>query len=148
MATTSGCKLVKTTNIPMKTSNRIKYNAMDAILKCLDWFLRKIIIVTATTDALTIASNLWIFSCMNFGAGSVNPLGQRGHSVQDIPSRVAVIDLPEIIVLKISANEINVNTNIFLNVLPPVASSRILIYNTDKGHVLVVEDMHNYGEAG
>ena len=113
----------------MKTSNMIKNNAIDAILKCLDWLLSKIIAVTAIIDALTIASNLWIFSNMNFGAGSVNPLGQSGHSVQDIPCRVAVIDLPETIVLKTSANEINVSTNIFLKVLPPVPSSRILLYN-------------------
>jgi len=107
----------------------MKIRAKYEILVCLDWSLRRIIVMIETKIALKMASNLWIFSFRNFAGGREKPLGHKGHSVHDIPCFEAVIDLPEIIVLKTSINEIIVNTKILFKGLPTVKICRILIYN-------------------
>lgn len=58
MATTTDCNLVNTTNIPIKISNRMKIRAKYEILVCLDWSLRRIIVMIETKIALKMASNL------------------------------------------------------------------------------------------
>jgi len=58
MATTIDCNLVNTTNIPIKISNRIKIRAKYDTLVCLDWSLRKIIVMVDIDIALMMASNL------------------------------------------------------------------------------------------
>jgi hypothetical protein len=105
MATTRDWRLVSTTNIPISISNTIENNAIYAILTYLEWFIINTIVVSAIAIALKIASNLWIFSYKNFSVGIVRPLGHNGHSVHASSSREAVIDLPEIIVLKIKVND-------------------------------------------
>ena len=129
MATTRDSKLVSTTNIPMKISNRIEINAIYAILTYFEQFITNIIVVTAIAIALKIASNLWIFSYKNFGVGIVNPLGHKGHSVHDNSCREAVMDLPEIIVLKIRVNDIRITMKTLVKGIITVQSCRILIYN-------------------
>jgi hypothetical protein len=108
MATTRDWRLVSTTSIPIRISSTIEKNAIYAILTYLEWLVVRTIVVTPIAIALNIASNLWIFSYKNFSAGIVRPLGHNGHSVHDSPCREAVIDLPEIIVLKIKVNDIRI----------------------------------------
>jgi hypothetical protein len=65
-------------------------------------------VVTPIAIVLDIASNLCIFSYKYFSAGIVRPFGHNGHSVHDSPCREEVMDLPEIIVLKIKVNDIRI----------------------------------------
>lgn len=58
MATTTDCNLVNTTNIPIKISNRMNISTKYEILVCLDWSLRRIIVMIETKIALKMASNL------------------------------------------------------------------------------------------
>ena len=117
VATSSACRLVYTTNIPMKISATIHDNAMTAIFLNLDLFKIEMVVVNDTVIAAMIASNLWTFSEKNFGPGNINPLGQSGQDVHDNACLEAVIDLPEIMVLKIRTNEISVSTKILFKCL-------------------------------
>ena len=101
----------------MKISATMNDNAIIAIFLNLDLFKIEMVVVNDTVIAAMIASNLWTFSEKNFGAGNINPLGQSGQDVHDIACLEAVIDLPEIMVLKIKTNEISVSTKILFKCL-------------------------------
>ena len=101
----------------MKISATIHDNAMTAIFLNLDLFKIEMVVVNDTVIAAMIASNLWTFSEKNFGAGNINPLGQSGQDGHDNGCLEAVIDLPEIMVLKIRTSEISVSTNILFKCL-------------------------------
>ena len=58
VATSSACRLVNTTNIPMKISVTIHDNAMTAIFLNLDLFKIEMVVVNDTVIAAMIASNL------------------------------------------------------------------------------------------
>ena len=90
---------------------------MTAIFLNLDLFKIEMVVVNDTVIAAMIASNLWTFSAKNFGPGNINPLGQSGQDVHDNACLEAVIDLPEIMVLKIRTNEISVSTKILFKCL-------------------------------
>ena len=90
---------------------------MTAIFLNLDLFKIEMVVVNDTVIAAMIASNLWTFSEKNFWPGNINPLGQSGQDVHDNACLEAVIDLPEIMVLKIRTNEISVSTKILFKCL-------------------------------
>ena len=104
----------------MKISATMHDNAITAIFLNLDLFKIEMVVVNDTAIAAMIASNLWRFSEKNFGAGNIKPLGQSGQDVHDNACLEAVIDLPEIMVLKINTNEISVSTKILFKCLPTV----------------------------
>ena len=58
VATSSACKLVYTTIIPMKISATIHVNAMTAIFLNLDLFKIEMVAVVDTAITVMIASNL------------------------------------------------------------------------------------------
>jgi len=58
VATSSACRLVYTTNIPMIISATIHDNAMTAIFLNLDLFKIEMVVVNDTVIAAMIASNL------------------------------------------------------------------------------------------